>query len=229
MKLSRISVFGTPHIGVYLFANDSIALVPPGLDDHVKNEIVETLGVEIIETKIAGSILDGVLVVGNNNGIVLPRNIHDPEFEHIVKQLSKHSLNIYVSRSRNTALGNLLLVNDRAGIVGPDFEQEEIPRIRDALDIEIFVKEIMYLTIPGSLAVVNNSGGVIHPDVPDNDLEEVRKILGVFIERATVNSGIPFIKSGLIANNKGLLIGDRTTGPEILRITRGFGAGLEGS
>ncbi len=222
MELSKLRVFGNPHVGVYIFINNEIAIIPPGLDSDVKKVLEETLKVELIESKIAGSILDGVLIAGNDNGVIFPRNILEEEFVFLKKTLSKYGLNTYVSRSRNTALGNLLLVNNKAGIVGSDFEEDEINRIADALDIEISVKNIMYLTIPGSLAVVTDKGGVIHPDVSDDELEELRNILGVFIERATVNSGIPFIKSGLIANNKGIIVGEYTTGPEILRIRRGF-------
>ncbi len=222
MEIDRIRVFGTPHIGVYIFVNNHIAIVPPGLENNVKNTISEILGVDIIETKIAGSVLNGVLVTGNDNGVILPRNIRDEEYELLSKSLSKYGINTYISRSRNTALGNLFLVNNNAGIVGLEFEQEEIPRVSEILGVEITARNVLNLTIPGSLAVVTDKGGVIHPDVSDDELNELMDIFKVNIERATVNSGIPFIKSGLIANNKGVLVGENTTGPEILRIRRGF-------
>ncbi|MET1160597.1 MAG: translation initiation factor IF-6 [Thermoprotei archaeon] len=228
MEIDRIRIFGTPHIGVYIFANNSIALVPPGLERKILETISDVLKVDIIETKIAGSILVGVLVTGNDNGVILPRNIREEEYTYLRKTLSKYGINVYITRSYNTALGNLFLVNNRAGIVGTDFERDEVSKVSDTLGIDIIVKNIMELTIPGSLAVINDHGGVVHPDISDKELEELRNLLGIFIERATVNSGIPFIKSGLVANNKGILVGEATTGPEILRIRRGFeGKGSE--
>jgi translation initiation factor 6 len=91
--------------------------------------------------------------------------------------------------------------------------------------LDLIQQNIMHLDIPGSLLVVTDNGGVIHPDVDDNELSMLEDYFKVGIERATVNAGIPFIKSGLIANNHGALVGGKTTGPEILRIKRGLGGG----
>ena len=102
-------------------------------------------------------------------------------------------------------------------------EREEIARISNALGVEVVQKNIMQLTIPGSLAVVTNNGGVIHPDASDREIRDLELILKVSIERATVNSGVPFIKTGLVANIYGVLVGELTTGPEIMRIQRGLG------
>lgn len=222
MNINKLRVYGNPNIGVYIFANDKIAIIPPGLNDNEKKSVIETLNVEIIETKIAGTILIGVMMAGNNNGIILPRNTRDHEYNYLRSVLKHYGLNVEILRSKNTALGNLVLVNDKAAIIGSELERTEIMRVQNTLDIEIVQKDILRLTIPGSLAVVTNNGGVIHPDVSDEELKDIENILKVSFERATVNSGIPFIKTGLIANTYGALVGEITTGPEILRIQRGL-------
>ncbi len=222
MNINKLRVYGNPNIGVYIFANDKIAIIPPGLNEDEKKLIIETLNVELVETKIADTILVGVMIAGNNNGIILPRNTRDEEYTYLRNVLKHYGLNVEILRSKNTALGNLVLVNDSAAIVGSELERSEIMRVHNALDIEVIQKDILYLTIPGSLAVVTNNGGVIHPDVSDEELKGIEKILKVPFERATVNSGIPFIKTGLIANTYGALVGELTTGPEILRIQRGL-------
>lgn len=53
MNIQRLSIFGTDNIGVYMFTNDKYTLVPKGLDPETKENIVQTLGTEIIETEIA--------------------------------------------------------------------------------------------------------------------------------------------------------------------------------
>lgn len=221
-EILKLSIFGNPNIGVYIFVNNTIALVPPGLQKNEKETISEVLNVELIETKIAGTVLNGVLVAGNDNAIILPRNILDEELDLIKESLKKHDINVHVSSSKNTALGNLILANNKAGIIGSEMEKEELDSLSDVLGVEIIVKDILGLTIPGSLAVITDHGGVIHPDIEDKELSELEEILKVRLERATVNSGIPFIKSGLIANNHSALVGETTTGPEILRIRRGL-------
>ncbi len=227
MEIDRLSVKGSPHIGVYIFANDAVAIVPPGLTGHEKEIIANTLEVEeIIEVKVADTELIGVMVAGNNNGLVLPRNILDNELEELERKLSRHGLNIYVSRSRYTAMGNIILANTRYGIAGSVIEKQELQRIKDAMGLEdLIVKDILYLNIPGSLGVVTDKGGVVHPDLSDEEVMFLEDFFKVGFERATVNAGIPFIKSGLIANNHGVIVGEKTTGPEILRIRRGLGGG----
>ena len=225
MEIDKLSVKGSPHIGVYIFVNDQFALVPHGLTSHEKEVLLNTLRInDIVETKIAGSELIGVMVAGNNNGLVLPRNILDEEYEFLRKTLSSYSLNLYISRSKHTAMGNIVLSNTKYAIVGSVLEKQEIPKIKDVLGLEdIIVRDIMYLNIPGSLGVVTDKGGVIHPDISDDELLFLEEYFKVDFERATVNAGIPFIKSGLIANNYGVVVGEKTTGPEILRIRRGLG------
>ena len=220
MEIEKLRVYGSPHIGVYVFVNNQIAIIPPGVEEKVKSVISEVLNVDVIESKIAGSILIGVLIAGNDNGLILPRTLRDDEYEYLKKSIGKYGLNLYISRSKVTALGNVFLVNNNACIIGKEFEPEELNQISDVV---AYHRNILELPIPGSLAVVNDKGGVIHPDVSNGELDEVSKFLRVGLERATVNSGVPFIKSGLIVNNKGIIVGENTTGPEILRIRRGFG------
>ncbi len=225
MEINKLSVKGSPHIGIYIFANDEIALVPPGLGKSEIEVLMDTLKVEVMETKIADTELIGVMIVGNNKGLILPRNVLDEEVERLKPFLTQHDINLYISRSKHTALGNIVLTNNRAAIIGTILEKQEVNKIAETLDVEVEVRDIMYLNIPGSLAVVTDKGGAIHPDVTDEEIMHIEEILGVGIERATVNAGIPFIKSGLIANTHGILVGEKTTGPEILRIRRGLGGG----
>ena len=225
MLLNRLSILGNPNIGIYIFANDKIALVPPGLTSSEKEVITETLKVDVIETKIAGTIIIGALVAGNNNGIILPRNVLDEEYFNLKNALNKYGIEVYVSSSKNTALGNIILANDKKCISGGVLEKSEINALREVLGVDIIEKNIMGLPIPGSLAVVTNTGGVVHPDISDEELSFLENTFGVPFERATVNSGVPFIKTGLVANKYGALVGELTTGPEIMRIQRGLGIG----
>ncbi|RLG84570.1 MAG: translation initiation factor IF-6 [Thermoprotei archaeon] len=225
MLLNRLSILGNPNIGIYIFANDKIALVPPGLTSSEKEVITETLKVDVIETKIAGTIIIGALVAGNNNGIILPRNVLDEEYFNLKNALNKYGIEVYVSSSKNTALGNIILANDKKCISGGVLEKSEINALREVLGVDIIEKNIMGLPIPGSLAVVTNTGGVVHPDISDEELSFLENTFGVPFERASVNSGVPFIKTGLVANKYGALVGELTTGPEIMRIQRGLGIG----
>lgn len=226
MELIKLRVKGSVHIGVYVFANDYIGFIPPGLSREEKEAIMNTLDIELVETKIAETDLVGVFIAGNNHGVVLPRNVLDEEVERIKPYLAKHDMNLYISRSKHTAMGNIILSNNRAAIIGEVIEKHEAQKIAEALNVEYMVKDIMYLNIPGSLAIVTDRGGLVHPDISDEELRFLEKFFKVNFERATVNAGIPFIKSGIVANNHGIIVGEDTTGPEILRIKRGLEGGV---
>lgn len=222
MEIYKLGLMGNANVGVFIYANDKVALVPPSITREEENTIQEALNVETVRITISGTFLHGILVVGNNNGIILPRNTNYEEIDALSKLLKKYGLNVYLSGSIYTALGNMFLVNNKIGIASEEIEDSEMVKISDTLGIEIIKKNIMGLPIPGSLAVINDSGGVIHPDVSDDEIKELEEILNIGLERSTVNAGIPFIKSGLVANNYGIIVGEITTGPEILRIKRGF-------
>lgn len=171
--------------------------------------------------------MNGVFIAGNDNAIILPRIVFEDEVEYLRSQLKDLGVDIavHVSRSRYTALGNLLACNNKGCIASPLMDKEDLEEIRSIVGVEVIQARLMNMDIPGSILVVSDRGGVVHPDVDDQSLESIQEILAVRVERATVNAGIPFVKSGLLANNHGVVVGGNTTGPEILRVRRGFGGG----
>ena len=46
--------------------------------------------------------------------------------------------------------------------------------------------------------------------------------LEVDVEAVTVNGGVPFVASGVIANSKSVVVGTLTTGPELIMLSRVF-------
>ena len=63
---------------------------------------------------------------------------------------------------------------------------------------------------------------VIHPEADEEDMKKFSNILGVKIEHSTVNNGIPYVSSGILANNNCIVVGTMTSGPEIMMMTRAF-------
>lgn len=74
----------------------------------------------------------------------------------------------------------------------------------------------------GSLAVVTNRTGVVTVDATDADLELLREVLKVELFRVTVNDGSKFVRSGLLANDLGVVVGSRTKGPELMLLSAAF-------
>ena len=226
MTLNKLSIHGNVNIGIYIFANDTFAIVPKGTDRKIIDIIAETLNVDVIEARISDLSIIGVMVAGNNNGLILPRIIKESEIHDLKKALAKYDINIAIVESKYTAMGNLILANDNAAVVYPGFEEEALNTIKETLGVETIVKKyIAGIPVVGSVGVITNKGGILHPGTSDSELDELEKIFKVPLMTGTVNFGVVFLRSGLVANTHGVLVGENTTGPEIVRIQEALRVG----
>ena len=170
-------------------------------------------------TPVANTRLLGVLMVLNNHGILLPKTSSPEEIANLQKSTG---LNVKILDTKYNALGNLICVNDKGGIVSPLIEKEFIKEIEDVLDIEVIQKRIAGYDQVGAVMESNNLGGVIHPETDEEDIKNFSNVLGVNIEPTTINGGIPFVSSGILSNSHAIVVGNLTNGPEIMMLTRAF-------
>jgi translation initiation factor 6 len=223
MLIERISYRGNPNIGVYIFANDKIAIVPIDADQKFIQIIQGILQVPVAKTTIGDMGVVGILIAGNNKGLILPHIVKEKEFK-IIKDLFDG--NITVVKTRFTALGNICLANDFAAYINKQAYEELKTVVKDTLEVEVVEKGfIADIPTVGSAAYVNNIGGVVHPDASEEEVLFLSNLFKVRIDVGTVNFGVGFIKSGLAGNSYGLLVGAKTTGPEIMRLNKVFGGG----
>ena len=215
-EITQISVFGNPNIGIYIFANDDFAIVPPGLKEDTLKKIESTLKARIIEAKVADSALLGLFINGNNHALVVPSLIKDYELRRLKEEVD---IPIKVIYSKLTAMGNVILCNDKFALLHPDMKRwlEEISK---TLGVPAETGTIANVPTVGSVAVINDKGGVVHPDATDEELDKLEKKFQVPLDVGTVNYGVPYVKTGLVANNKGAVVGDLTTGVEMARIAK---------
>jgi translation initiation factor 6 len=108
-------------------------------------------------------------------------------------------------------------------MVHPDIKDVSIEEIRDVLRVPVYRGTIASLKTVGMTAVVTNKGLLCHPKVADEEKQHLEKVFGVNVMIGTVNHGSPVIGSGLVANSKGALIGNLTTGIEMGRIEEALG------
>ena len=219
MDIIKYDVYGGPNIGIFTSVNDKFVFVPNGFAETKAENLAHYLQTECIMTPVANTRLLGILMVLNNHGILLPRTSSPEEIANLQKSTG---LNVKILDTKYNALGNLICVNDKGGIVSPLIEKEFIKEIEDVLDIEVIQKRIAGYDQVGAVMESNNIGGVIHPETDEEDIKNFSNILGVNIEPATINGGIPFISSGILANSNAVVVGNLTNGPEIMMLTRAF-------
>ena len=219
MDIIKFDVYRGPNIGIYTKVNDEFVFVPNGFASTKSKKLSEYLQTDYIVTSVANTRLLGILMVVNNHGMLLPNTCTEEELEKMKK---KTDLNVDVLDVKSNALGNMMCVNDKGGIVSPVIEKEYIKEIEDVLDIEVMQKKVAGYYQVGAVMQANNLGGVIHPEADEEDIKKFSNILGINIERSTINGGTPFVSSGMLVNNNAIVVGNLTNGPEIMMLTRAF-------
>ena len=219
MDIIKYDVYSGPNIGIFTNVNDKFVFIPNGFAETKAENLANYLQTEYIMTPVANTRLLGVLMVLNNHGILLPRTSSPEEITNLQKSTG---LNVKILDTKHNALGNLICVNDKGGIVSPLLEKEFIKEIEDVLDIEVTQKRVAGYDQVGAVMEANNLGGVVHPETDEEDIKNFSNILGVSIEPATINGGIPFVSSGMLANSHAVVVGNLTNGPEIMMLTRAF-------
>lgn len=219
MDIIKYDVYRGPNIGIYIATNDDFVFVPNGFAKSKAEKLAKYLDVEYLYASVANTRLLGSLMTMNNRGLLLPKTAYHDEYE-MFKKTTK--LDVEVLDSKYSALGNVICANDKGAIVSPWLSREDVSKIKQVLGVEVIQKRISGYNQVGAVAKANNSGGIIHPETDEEDIKIFANVLGVKLEPATINNGIPFVASGVLVNNKNVVVGTLTTGPEIMMLTRAF-------
>jgi translation initiation factor 6 len=209
------SIVGSASIGVYSLATEKVVVIPVMVPQQKAQEYADWLKADLIYTSISGSVLIGALASANSNGMLLPNSVRSEELDRI-KAVFKG--NITVMETKKTAYGNLVLANDKGALVDPRFRQNEIKQISETLGVEAVPGEIAALPYVGSLAVATNKGVLAHPLLKEEEKKILENVFKVPVDVGTINCGIPYVGTGLIANSHAAVAGSMTTGPEMFII-----------
>jgi len=155
------------------------------------------------------------LACANSNGIILSSFVNQEEID-IIK--AGFDGNITVMESRKTAFGNLVLANDKGAVVDARMKDFVMKQVSDTLGVEVVPGRIADLTYVGSLAVATNKGVLAHPMLKEEEKKLLESVLQVPVDVGTINCGIPYVGTGLIANSHAAVAGSLTTGPEMFII-----------
>ncbi|MBL7001312.1 MAG: translation initiation factor IF-6 [Nitrosopumilus sp.] len=219
MDIFKSDVYRGPNLGVYIRVNDSIALVPMGYAKTKAEKLAKYLDADILYTSVANTRLIGALSVMNNKGILLPKTAYQNEYDLLKKETD---LEVGVLDSKLTALGNVICANDKGAVASPWLSDSDCQTIKDVLGVEVIQKKIAGFNQTGVVLVANNTGAVIHPEADEEDMKTFSNLLGVKVEQSSINNGIPYVSSGILANNHGIVVGSLTSGSEIMMLTRAF-------
>lgn len=223
MTVIKLEILGSVNIGNYALATNAILIITGEATDEKISRIAEALGIKAVKVAIRDCRITAPFFIGNKNGLLVSKFIDHETLQDIRRNLRGRGIEVEVINLRYNAIGNLLLVNDQGAVASPLLPSKVLTEVSEILDVEVGVETIGGASYIGSLGVINNHGGLVSPYARDKEIKHIEETLRVKIMRGTVNAGVGFIHSGLIANDRGAAIGEDTDGSELMRISQALG------
>jgi translation initiation factor 6 len=219
LGIYKYAFYKSPNIGIFVKCNDHFIVLPLGFASTKTTKLAKYLEVtDNIYVSIADTRLLGPMMVMNNNGILVSYIASDEEI-NILKE--KSQLNVERLKSKYTAIGNLIATNDHGAIVSPLCNDVKT-QIQDILGVSVISMTISGYIQTGAMIVATNKGAAAYPNASDDEIKTISDILNVNVEPVTINGGIPFLASGILANSKSVVVGNMTSGPELIMLSRAF-------
>ncbi len=217
MPVGSGSFAGSPYLGVFCRAGETLALLPAGVPGEFADLVSRSLGVPTVRTTVGGIEVVGSLVAFNSRGAVLPDSATDVEVEALAPFLPVRRMN-----SRISALGNTILTNDVGAVVHPEYTEDQRKEISAVLGVPVVPSTVASLGTVAMAAVVTNRGVVVHPRVTPAEAALLERTLRVPVHKSTANFGIPLVGACVAANSRGMLVGELTTPVELVHLQDGL-------
>ncbi len=213
-----MNISGSPVLGVFASCNDEFVFVPYDASPDTVKHLEESLGVIAYRTSVSGSSIIGSLMCSNNNGVIVAGFILEKE----IREIRKHIKSARLPDELNAA-GNLILANDTGALVHPDISNKTIKIIEKTLCVEVKRGTLGGIKTVGMAGIATNKGVLVHPRSSPEEIAQVEELFKLPVDIGTVNFGYPLVGSGILANNKGYVVGEDTTSPEVSRIEDALG------
>ena len=211
MKVSKTRILGSSYVGLFGLTNNELCIVARGTATKVKKDIESVLDVKTIEAGIYDSNLLAVFAKMNNKEVYLPSYALGREIEAIEKEIKVKVI------QTEQALGNLIEVNDTHAVVSKTLQSKSVEAIQSN-GLEILQENVAQTDAIGSSLLLLNNSFVINPNATEEEVKKIQETLNIKGGSATANGGDSFIRNSTIANEKGFIVGDLTTGHELNRI-----------
>ncbi len=219
MSILKMQFNGNPNIGLYGYCNNKFCLLGTEISDEKAKLVESVLKVPVHKITMCGTSLIGAFVTGNSKTILIPKIAFDYE----KKKLDELGIKYMMVETRLDALGNNVLCNDKGCIVNPDFNEDERKQIENALGVKSQAMLICELEIVGSLAALTTKGCIVHRDILPQEKKILDKALGLKSVPSTLNMGSPYIRSAILCNDNGMVVGELSGGPELVNAEDGLG------
>ncbi len=218
--IQKMDLFGSSNVGLYLAASDTYTIAGISIIESDIQKITSVLQTPVLQTTVCGTSLVGLFLSITDEYIFVP----DLAFESEIEKLRSTNLTVVVVPTKLTALGNNMLYANGVLFVSMEFEQSAIESITEQVPVKkVHRVEIADTDVIGSCIVTNAKGGIVHPFADDTLLDLLEDALQIPLTKATVSQNSPYVKSGVVVNSNGFIVGQMTSGPELVHIDEALG------
>ena len=205
---------GNPYIGLYAKASDRLVIIPNGAPEKF------VFGAKVLDTPVLMASVDASPYVGlylamNSHGIIAPPFLMERE----KKELEAAGLRVTIlPAARFCAIGNNIACNDNGALVNPDFPPALVKVVEKALGVPARASTLAGYHTTGSSLAVTNKGWLAHNRIEPEEADMLKELFGCDGMNGTTNMGNALVGLGVVANSKGLIIGESCSGFEESRI-----------
>ena len=219
--VKHITIGGSVVLGVFATCTEDFLLAAPPISDDEQLNFWHELQVTPCSLLIGASSVVGSQVAGNSNGFIVSGRAFKDEIA-ILKAITDGSTVRKLPGLINAA-GNVILANDTAALIHPNMIGRAERVIAETLNVDVRRGTIASLKTVGMAACATDRGVLVHPKITEGELSILEDAFGVPVNIGTVNYGSPLVGSGLLANSKGYVVGQESTGIELGRIDESLG------
>jgi len=208
---------GNPYMGVYCSASNKHAFAPMCADDILLEKLKESLSVDVVKLSIGGATIIGSLIAMNSHGVMVSNIASEEEMSMIPTGLEVAKMQDDIN-----ATGNNILVTDKAAMVHPGASREMLKTLSDVFQVEVVRGTIADIATVGSVALATGKGIICHPRATDDNIATLKQLFSVPVTLATLNYGTPWLGACAVANDRGAVVGEKTTPIEIGKLEDGL-------
>ena len=112
-----------------------------------------------------------------------------------------------------------MLVHGKKAIIG-DQSEKHIKEVLKNKGIELMEIEHEEFDNIGSLIVTSKNSGIISPVFTERVVKKIEKFLSLELTETTINNRGVFLSSGIVFNEKGILLGEDSLTEEVMDATK---------
>jgi len=208
MKVLKFSIDGVDHIGLFLHLFDGVLLT---------SKLINTKYLDKFDCKIErinSELITPYFIEFEDKVFVSKRAPDD-----LINTLKKYREVVTLDTVSNL-IGNLFLVG-KNGILYSSAKKKDVTSLVKYLELP--AKRLRSEYNLGAVVKIYKDRAMASQLLPDKQLDIIKECLGIKnFDIGSVNFGSPYMRYGIEINKDYLIVGERTTGHELVRIEEFF-------